>query len=81
MDLRNVDACLPKRLVLTVFSKMDIECEVCHGTQYYVRDGITFCSRCNSESRAHGHETVVDEETIGTFQAGIASALKVKHWS
>ena len=57
---------------------MDIECEVCRGTQYYVRDGLTFCSRCNSESRAHGHETLVDEETIGTFQAGIASNLKVK---
>lgn len=56
---------------------MDVECEVCRGTHFYVRDGITYCSRCNCESQAHGQETVVDDETIGTFQPGIASSLRV----
>jgi hypothetical protein len=56
---------------------MDFACEVCNGQFFYSRDGVTYCTRCNSESRAHGHETVVDEETIGTFQSGMAAALKV----
>ena len=56
---------------------MDLSCEVCNGQFFYSRDGVTYCARCNSESRAHGHETVVDEETIGTFQSGMAAALKV----
>ena len=60
---------------------MDVECEVCRGTHFYLQDGRTYCDRCNSESQAHGHETVVDEETIGTFQTGMAASLKVKQGS
>ena len=54
------------------------ECQVCHSQGFYVADGVTFCETCGTESQDHGQQLVVDDETIGTFDAATASKLKRK---
>ena len=51
-----------------------IECAECGGTDFYRRDGLHVCRRCNQESRDHGIETTVDDESFGVFS--VASTLR-----
>ncbi|TRY68722.1 hypothetical protein TCAL_04668 [Tigriopus californicus] len=47
-----------------------ITCEVCDGTTFYKKDGISVCRTCQTESQEHGQDTVADAETMGIFGAG-----------
>ena len=53
-----------------------ITCETCQSTDFYRKDGVTYCQVCQTESQEHGAETVVDEESMGMFSAGTASTLR-----
>lgn len=46
-----------------------VECPVCESTDYFTRDGLQFCSVCQTQSQELGYETVVDDETMGRFGA------------
>jgi len=41
-----------------------VECPVCDGTDYVLRQGQYYCIMCNTQSQELGMETVMDEETI-----------------
>ena len=47
-----------------------IECPECGGTNFYLLDGRHVCRRCNRESRDHGIETTLDDESFGAFGSG-----------
>ena len=47
-----------------------IKCPECGSTNFYLHDGRHVCQRCNRESRDHGIETTLDEESFGAFGSG-----------
>lgn len=47
-----------------------ITCEVCDGSSFYKKDGISICRTCQTESQEHGQDTVVDADTLGLFTTG-----------
>ena len=55
---------------------MSIQCSNCNATEFYLQNGRSFCRKCKVESEEHGHETLVDEETIGAFDTSVVSTLK-----
>ena len=53
-----------------------ITCETCQSSEFYRKEGATYCKACHSESQEHGADTTVDEATLGMYNADVASTLR-----